>query len=747
MIPPASRNAPCPCGSGRRYKECHGVLGAASPAASPRDDDPDALFAEGQHALDRGDFDAAVSAIDRAIAARPGHALSHILRGHALVGALRPAEAEEAWGRAHAIDPSDAEALFCLGNIAYERGAFGEAIGIYERAVREHPDDAFLLHNLGLALERSGDDEHAGHAYERALATQDPPAEAHANFARLLQRRRDYPAAARQFELYLSQTIDAPAEIHWALAVCQHRQGNLPAAEGNYRKALERSPEHADIKHGLATALVELGQGGEAVRLLAELRKTDPARRVLPALAFARQLICDWTDWDAALAELKSHLAKVDDAADETDGALIPLSSLALPLSPPELLAVARRHASGWIGASASANAPATIAAPTDTVTESPTLTDAAPKMGRRLRIGYVSSDFRPHPIAYLLTELWEQHDRDYFEVFGYSIGPVDPSPLRQRIERAFEHFIDVSGEAADATLRRIRDDRIDILIDLNGYTSGSRMELFAARAAPIQMHWLGFLGTLGAPWFDYIVTDRFVTPPELQPHFTERFLHVPDGYTPGDTRRAIDAQPQSRGALGLPDQGFVYCCFNNAYKIVPAVFDAWMRILAAVEGSVLWLSPASDATCANLQREAEKRGVAADRLVFAPRAELSVYLARLRLADLFLDTWPYNAGATANDALFVGLPLLTRAGDTMASRVAASQLRTMGVPELVTYDSGDYERMAIELARAPGRLHALRERLRAQRSVSPLFDMQRYVRGFESALTAAWDERWRTPG
>jgi predicted O-linked N-acetylglucosamine transferase (SPINDLY family) len=367
--------------------------------------------------------------------------------------------------------------------------------------------------------------------------------------------------------------------------------------------------------------------------------------------------------------------------------------------------------------------------------------------MGRRLRIGYVSSDFRPHPIAYLLTELWEQHDRDYFEVFGYSIGPVDPSPLRQRIERAFEHFVDVGGEAADATLRRIRDDRIDILIDLNGYTSGSRMELFAARAAPIQMHWLGFLGTLGAPWFDYIVTDRFVTPPELQPHFTERFLHVPDGYTPGDTRRAIDAQPQSRGALGLPDRGFVYCCFNNAYKIVPAVFDAWMRILAAVEGSVLWLSPASDATCANLQREAEKRGVAADRLVFAPRAELSVYLARLRLADLFLDTWPYNAGATANDALFVGLPLLTRAGDTMASRVAASQLRTMGVPELVTYDSGDYERMAIELARAPGRLHALRERLRAQRSVSPLFDMQRYVRGFESALTAAWDERWRTPG
>jgi tetratricopeptide (TPR) repeat protein len=189
-----------------------------------------------------------------------------------------------------------------------------EAIEIYERAVREHPDDAFLLHNLGLALERSGDDEQAGHAYERALAAQDPPAEAHANFARLLQRRRDYPAAARQFELYLAQTMDAPAEIHWALAVCQHRQGNLPAAEGNYRKALERAPEHADIKHGLATALVELGQGGEAVRLLAELRKTDPSRRVLPALAFARQLICDWTDWDAALAELKSHLAKVDDA-------------------------------------------------------------------------------------------------------------------------------------------------------------------------------------------------------------------------------------------------------------------------------------------------------------------------------------------------------------------------------------------------------------------------------------------------
>jgi predicted O-linked N-acetylglucosamine transferase (SPINDLY family) len=358
-----------------------------------------------------------------------------------------------------------------------------------------------------------------------------------------------------------------------------------------------------------------------------------------------------------------------------------------------------------------------------------------------RLRIGYVSPDMRLHPIAYLLTELWERHDRERFEVYAYSIGPGEDSPLRQRIENAFEHFVDAGRDSAEATAERIRADGIQMLIDLNGFTFLGRPEIFASRPAPVQMHWLGYLGTLGADWCDYIITDRYATPPEMQPHFTERFLYLAGGYTPSDTRREIDPAPQSRSAQGLPDDAIVFCCFNNTYKIGPVVFDAWMRILSAVPNSVLWLSPTSDAARANLLREASARGVAPERLVFAPRAELGTYLARLRLADLFLDTWPYNAGTTANDALYVGLPLLTCAGETMAGRVAASQLLTIGMPELVTRDLEAYEAVAIALGRSSERLAELRRKLAVRRTASCLFDMERYTRGFEDALVAAWND------
>ena len=435
-------------------------------------------------------------------------------------------------------------------------------------------------------------------------------------------------------------------------------------------------------------------------------------------------MVCDWTDWDAIVDELRAHIRRLADHPADT---LIPLNALALPLAPVELLTVARRFA--------------------DTYRDSRRPRVRAPALraaGRRLKIGYVSADFRTHPIAHLLTELWERHDRARFEVHAYSIGPDEDSPLRRRIERAFEHFVDVSTQSAARTTQRIRADGIDIVIDLNGYTSGGRIEIFVPGAAPVQMHWLGFLGTQGAEWFDYIVTDRFAAPPAAQPFFTERFLYL-DCYTPSDTRRAVDRETPPRAAHGLPDDAIVFCCFNNAYKILPPVFDAWMRILAAVPRSVLWLSPSSDATYANLRREAAARGIAAERLIFAPRVDLGAYLARLRLADLFLDTWPYNAGTTANDALFVGLPLLTCSGETLASRVAASQLRAMGVPELVTDDLAAYERRAIELARKPGELDRLRKTLETNRASSLLFDMERYTRGFEDALMAAWNDYERT--
>ena len=302
------------------------------------------------------------------------------------------------------------------------------------------------------------------------------------------------------------------------------------------------------------------------------------------------------------------------------------------------------------------------------------------------------------------------------------------------------------SAESAERTTQRIRADGIDILIDLNGYTSGSRVEIFVPGAAPMQMHWLGFLGTQGAEWFDYIITDRFAAPPAMQPYFTERFLYL-DCYTPSDTRRAIDPETPPRAAHGLPEDAIVFCCFNNAYKILPPVFDAWMRILAR----------GSAAACCGFRRRRTRptpicaarqraRGIAPERLIFAPRVDLGAYLARLRLADLFLDTWPYNAGTTANDALLVGLPLLTCTGETLASRVAASQLRDDGRARARHRRS---RRVRAPRDRARARTGAssiaLRKKLGRARASSLLFDMERYTRRFEDALAAAWDDYERT--
>jgi predicted O-linked N-acetylglucosamine transferase (SPINDLY family) len=368
--------------------------------------------------------------------------------------------------------------------------------------------------------------------------------------------------------------------------------------------------------------------------------------------------------------------------------------------------------------------------------------TRSEPARAGRLRVGFVSSDFRDHPVSHLLVECWERIDRDRAETFAYSLVPEDTGPFGQRVARAFEHFVEVSGEAVEGIGRRIEDDGIEVLIDLNGYTTHAKSELFALRAAPVQINWLGYLGTLGAPWYDFVLTDRFAAPPELQRYFSERFLYLPDCYCPSDTRRAVAASALSRTECGLPEGARVFCCFNQAYKILPEVFAVWMRLLGQVPGSVLWLSPANATARQNLRREAAVRGIAPERIVFAPRVELAQHLARHVHADLFLDTTPYNAGTTANDALFMAVPVLTCAGETLASRVAGSQLRAIGLAELVTTDLAGYEALALALARDPVRLAQYRARLQANRHSAPLFDMARFARALDDLLQAAWENR-----
>jgi protein O-GlcNAc transferase len=353
-----------------------------------------------------------------------------------------------------------------------------------------------------------------------------------------------------------------------------------------------------------------------------------------------------------------------------------------------------------------------------------------------KLRIGYVSADFRQHPVANHVAGVFAGHDRSQFEVTGISIGPDDGSEIRRRLERSFDSFIDAAALDADALAKRIREQEIDILIDLNGYTQGARTELFARRPAPVQVSYLGYPGTMGADYIDYIIADPTLIPLAAQADYAEKIVYLPHSYMPHDAAsRPISDRSFERAEFGLPEKGLVFCCFNNPYKLNPKLFRSRMKILKAVEGSVLWLSELNAAAVNNLRREAIAAGVDPDRLVFASRLPSSAdHLARHRLADLFLDTLPYNAHSTASDALWAGLPVLTQIGETFAGRVAASLLTAIGLPELIARTQAQFETMAIELATAPAALAAIKDKLAQNRLTKPLFDTQLYTRHIESA-------------
>jgi len=355
----------------------------------------------------------------------------------------------------------------------------------------------------------------------------------------------------------------------------------------------------------------------------------------------------------------------------------------------------------------------------------------------QRLRVAYLSGDLCTHAVGLLLADLFEQHDRSRVELFGFCYSPQDGTSYQRRLQASFEHFERVGGLSDAQAAQRILDCEIDVLVDLQGLSAGTRQGILALRPALVQLTWLGFIGTAALPWIDAVIADRFVLPPSLQPLFSERVLYLDDCFLPGDRQRQV-GPALSRSDLGLPEQAFVFASFNNAYKLNPVMFDTWLRVLRAVPGSVLWLLDENPTATANLRAFAAARGIAAERLVFAPRATVANYRAQLPLADLFLDNHPYNAGSTANDVLWAGTPMLTLSGKTFVSRMGGSLLTALGLPELVTYSHLQYEELAISLARNPDRLRGLRERLHRDRHQSAAFDMERLARGMESLYVRA---------
>jgi predicted O-linked N-acetylglucosamine transferase (SPINDLY family) len=510
-----------------------------------------------------------------------------------------------------------------------------------------------------------------------------------------------------------AEPAHAPACSNLGMVVWDQRR--LDEAMTLLVRAVRLDPAHVGARLNLANALLVGNRMEDGIAQLREVLRLDPGNAKAHGSLLKPLLdVCDWDGAGALAAELAARWTARPD--DPLLAGFLPFTTLLVPLPPDMRLDLARRYA---------ARVSAAVGGPL------PARPVRAP--GGRVRLAYASADFHNHATAHLAAGLFERHDRGRFEVIAYSYGIDDGSAYRARLAAAFDRFVDVRADTHRAIAERIARDGVDILVDLKGHTGEARPEIFALRPAPVQVNYLGYPGTTGAAFIDYIVADRVVIPEEDRRWFSERVAYLPASYQVNDDRQPIAAAAPSRAACGLPEAGFVFCSFNKHYKIERAVFDAWMRILAAVPGSVLWLLGGHGER--RLRAAAAARGVDPARLVFAGKLPKPEHLARHRLADLFLDTHHVNAHTTAADALWAGLPLLTFPGASFAGRVAASLLHAIGVPDLIVPSLAAYEERAIELARAPGELAALRRRLEANRRTRPLFDTGGFARDLERAF------------
>ncbi|MEM8714281.1 MAG: tetratricopeptide repeat protein, partial [Cyanobacteria bacterium P01_G01_bin.4] len=564
------------------------------------------------------------------------------------------------------------------------------------------------------ALHAQGQLEAAIRAHHQALKLDPNYQKAHNNLGVALQELGQYELAMQHYRTALELQPDNPHALN-NLGNTLQTQGQLTEAIAYYRQAIALQPDYPQALNNLAIVLQAQGKLEEALEQYRQVITLQPDfSGALVPYFFCRRSVCDWSG-------LEADEAKVIAAAGSTTWDASPWKLLAIADRPDLQLAAARSYCRNRL------------------MTSTPPIWQGECYQHDKIRLAYLSADFHDHATAYLMAELFERHDRDQFDLTAISFGPDSTSAMRQRLVNAFDRFIDVRQLSDLDAARQLRKLEIDIAVDLKGYTRDARTQILAHRPAPIQVNYLGHPGSMGAEFMDYILVDPFIVPPDQQPHFSEQLVHLPDCYQVNDGTRAIADETPTRSECGLPETGFVFCSFNNSYKLEPTCFSIWMRLLNAVPDSVLWLLKSNAWVEANLRREATARGVNPKRLVFADKVPLPQHLARHRLADLFLDSWPCCAHTTASDALWVGLPVLTYAGQSFASRVAGSLLHAMGLPELVTHTWDDYESLALQLATHPQQLQQLRDRLEQNRETSPLFNCDRFCNHLESAYETMW--------
>jgi protein O-GlcNAc transferase len=611
------------------------------------------------------------------------------------------------------------QALFDLGNLFANRDDTATAHALFERALELYPGHPGLLVNLGVVLERGGDTAGAERAFRQVLAREPSDIPALANLAQLLFGQERFADALPIYDRIVAAAPEAPAEIWNNLGVCQ-KQMRDRRAEASFRRALSLAPDSQQVLANLGFLLAGRQRYEEARPLLERAHALDPSRLQVAAQCVELQLqFADWKDFEPRRTAIMAALA-----GDGGRGqAVVPFGFMAICDDPALQLAAARSFA--WPELAASAPA-------------SPSRRTIA---GQRLRLGFAGSAFHDHPLSRLIAELVERLDRDQFETFAYELDVSTRDDARDRIERGVGSYVELGRMHSSHAVERIRNDGIDMLFDLSGHTAGARPDLFAARPAPIQISYLGYAGTLGASYYDYVISDIVATPASEQAHFTEKLVLLEGCYLPSDSRRVI-AGPATRADYALPADAFVFVNQAAPYKLLPEMFDVWMRLLRAIDDAVLWLRPMHEQARLNLGKQAQARGVAPTRLAFAPQEPSPRYLARFRLADLYLDTYPFGSHTTVNDALFAGLPVVTLCGRSMAARASASQLRAAGLLDLAADSHDAYAGVALALARDRGRLDEMTRFLRERGQASSLFDMAAYVRRFEDALRRIWQGR-----
>ena len=644
-----------------------------------------ALHCQGLLEYQRQRYETAAKFIEQAIAIQPADPVMHNNAGLAWLAHGQPAKAIEHFDLALARDGQYAQAWFNRGNACRIQGKLPDAQACFERACEIDPYFVDALNNLGIVLRQLGKPQAATNVFEQCLQLNPAYYLALNNLGLAKQALGEEKQA---LELYLAALKFAPNYLEGHI-----NAGNLLQNTGHYAQALE----HYRVAYKLAPTLDLL----------------------LGNLAQCNAMLCHWHDFNHQWRQIIKL----------TQGGHLPCSPFVLLSGcddPALSLRVAQRYTERLVP---------NLDVPSQSYKAMP----GQSVEKKKLRVGYFSSDFKEHPVAYLTVGVIEAHDRENFEVIGFALSQPGNDPLGQRICSAFDELVDLSGQSDSDAVGIARTYQLDIAIDLNGYIDGGRPSIFKARVARVQVNYYGYPGTMGANFMDYIVGDRFVIPPGNEIHYQEKIIFLPGSYQPNDDQRPIAEPSGSRSEHGLPEEAFVYCSFNKPYKITPPVFEAWMKVLSAVPHAVLWLQAVDETVIRNLRTAAAKRGIAADRLVFAGRVPTTAdHLARYRLADLFLDTLPYTAHTTANDALWAGLPVLGLSGQTFSARVSESLLATLGLTDLVMRSLEDYQTTAIELARSPDRLAEIRQRLESVKQSSSLYKPRQITQWLEAGLKQA---------